>query len=380
MTLFATALLSLLHLGALPTSSAGRDTLAQSRTEDQPPNIILMIGDGMGVSQLSSRLYYGPSEEAQFTRFPYVGLVRTRSSSHKITDSAAGATAYSCGKKTFNGAIGVGPDSTALETILETLASRGYATGLVSTSSITHATPASFYAHVDDRNKEFEIAEQLLSSPVDFFAGGGKRFFFERRDGRNLYPLLVDAGVELDTHALEAPSTWDPERRYGYLLARGGMPTMLEGRGDFLPQATEMALTYLEATAKPYFLMVEGSQIDWGGHANDGEYLITEMQDFDKTMGKVLDRVEANPRTLVLATADHECGGFTMASTEVEVPFQGKQRDYDSLRLTFSTGGHSSAMVPLMASGRGQEQFTGIMQNTAVHQKMLEILQISPER
>ena len=354
MTFTTPVFLVLLQWVSLLGPGPAAEAVSASTAEDPPPNIVLMIGDGMGVSQLSSRLYYGPREEAEFTRFPYVGLVRTRSSSHKITDSAAGATAFSCGVKTFNGAIGVDPDSTSLENILETLAARGYASGVISTSSITHATPASFYAHVDDRDKEFSIAEQLLSSPVDFFAGGGKRYFFQRPDERNLYPQFAEVGIQEDA-----------------------MPTMQEGRGDFLVQATQMALDYLEQTGKPYFLMVEGSQVDWGGHANDGDYLVTEMQDFDKTMGAVLDRVGTDESTLVLATADHECGGFTMASTEVEVPFQGKQRDYDSLRLAFSTGGHSSAMVPILASGKGQEHFTGIMQNTTIYHKMREVLQIS---
>lgn len=342
--------------------------------EKKAPNIILMIGDGMGHAHLSSALFYGP-EEPQYLRFPFVGLSRTSSSSHKITDSAAGATAFSCGVKTYNGAIGVSGDTLSLPTILEDLAEENWSTGLIATSSITHATPASFYAHVPFRRQEFDIAEQLLSSPVDFAAGGGQRFFFDRLDERNLYPEMEAAGFEVDTQALDTES-WDLNKRYAYLLAKDGMPPIKNGRGDFLPRATDMALDYLEKKSgeHPFFLMVEGSQIDWGGHANDGEYLVSEMLDFDKAIGKALDFAEADGNTLVVVTADHECGGFAMVSTEVEVPFQGKQRDYDSLSFSFGTGGHSSAMVPVLAYGPGAKHFSGIYNNNEIYHKLKAIL------
>lgn len=340
--------------------------------ESVPPNIILMIGDGMGLSQLSTALYFG-DQEPNYTRFPVTGLSRTSSSSHKITDSAAGATAFSCGVKTYNGAIGVNADSTALQTFLEYVAALNWKTGLVATSSITHATPASFYAHVDSRSKEFEIARQLLASPVHFFAAGGKQFFFNRLDGQNLYNGLEASGFEIDTTALN-PRQWDASKRYGYLLAKNGMPRKMDGRGDFLPQATSMALEYLDQAEAPFFLMVEGSQIDWGGHANDGEYLTTEMLDFDQAIGRALDFAEKDGNTIVIVTADHECGGFALVSEEVEVPFRGKQRDYDSLRLAFNSGGHSATMVPVLAYGPGSMTFTGIYQNTAIYHKLMSLI------
>jgi len=339
-----------------------------------PPNIILLIGDGMGHSQLSSALYYG-EQEPNYVRFPFVGLSRTSSSSHKITDSAAGATAFSCGVKTYNGSIGMAADTTAVETIVEQLAAENWRTGVISTSSITHATPASFYAHVPLRKQEFEIAEQLLSSKVDFAAGGGKRFFFDRLDERNLYPAFAEAGIEVDTTDLVSKD-WQADKRYAYLLAKDGMTPVYQGRDEFLPEATAMALDYFDSTDPdaPFFMMVEGSQIDWGGHANNGEYLVQEMLDFDKAIGVALDYAEKDGNTLVIVTADHECGGFALVSTEVEVPFQGKQRDYDSLSFSFGSGGHSAAMVPVLAYGPGSESFAGIYQNNAIYHKMMAVL------
>ena len=247
-----------------------------------------------------------------------------------------------------------------------------YRSGLISTSSITHATPASFYAHSDSRNKEEFIAEQLVNSHINFFAGGGKQFFFQREDGSSLYDDLSTNYI-LDTTAL-TEHTWQAEERYGYLLSGRGMPRMVDDRGDFLPRSTGYALDYLSNNEQPFFLMVEGSQIDWGGHANDGEYLVTEAVDFDKAVGRALDFAEQEGNTIVIITADHECGGFTLASTRKKVPFQGIQRDYDDLSYKFSTGGHSATMVPVLAYGPGQEKFTGIMENTEIHAKLLEIL------
>lgn len=336
------------------------------------PNVILLIGDGMGLSQMSSALYFGETTP-NYERFTTVGLSKTSSSSHKITDSAAGATAFSTGKKTFNGAIGVGPDSVAQQTILEYLAENNYRTGLAATSSITHATPASFYAHVDSRRKEFEIAEQLLNSPVDFIAGGGTRFFANRLDERNLLAVADGLNWEIDTTALK-PRQWQPNVQYGYLLAQDAMPRMLDGRGDFLTDATNLALDYFQSQKAPFFLMVEGSQIDWGGHANNGDYLTTEMLDFDKAIGAALDFAQKEGNTIVIVTADHECGGFALVSEEVDVPFQGTQRDYDSLRFSFTSGGHSATMVPVLAYGPNANDFTGVYENTAIYHKLMALL------
>lgn len=366
-----TLVLLAIALSCTPQSSK---TTSDEKDEISRPNIIFMIGDGMGIAQLSS-VYFAQEQEPNFSRFTVAGLIKTSSSSHKITDSAAGATAYSCGKKTYNGAIAMDTDSiTALPTLLETLAKENYQTGVIATSSITHATPASYFAHTNLRRNEEEIARQLLSSPVDFFAGGGRQFFFDRRDEKNLYDSL-SANYQLDTTRL-SEQNWQSNQKYGYLLADNAMPTMLEGRGDFLPQATQYALDYFATdSAKPFFMMVEGSQIDWGGHANNGDYLVSEAQDFDRAIGRALDFAEKDGNTIVIVTADHECGGFALVSTEKKVPFMGTQRDYDSLRYAFNSGGHSASMVPLLAYGPGAENFTGIFENTEAYHRLMAVLE-----
>lgn len=332
--------------------------------EQVPKNIILLIGDGMGLTQVSTSFYFN-EEKSNFLRFKEIGLHQNTPIGAKITDSAAGATAFSAGVKSYNGAIGVDKDTQAVETILEILSQKGLSTGLVSTSSITHATPASFYAHVRSRRMHEEIAMELMNSKVDFFAGGGSKFFNQRKDGADLIAGLKLKGFTVDTAKL-AKRGLSIDKKYAYLLASDYMPKMEDGRGDFLPKATNLALDYLKQDPQGFFLMVEGSQIDWGGHANDANYIIEEMKDFDKTIGEALDFAKKDGNTLVVVTADHETGGFALSSAKVR-----KQDDYRGLAPTFSTGGHTAALIPVFAYGPGAERFKGIYQNQEIFGKML---------
>lgn len=366
LTLFA-----LYCVGILASCSQSPPTAPAPSQPIRPKNVILMIGDGMGVTQVSTAFYHGDTVP-NFARFKVVGLSQTSSKSHKITDSAAGATAFSAGQRTYNGAIGVGADSAALPLITELLTeSRQMATGIVATSTITHATPASFFAHVDFRWKEEEIASWMHRSPIDFAAGAGLEYFADRQDGLNFLDSLTAAGFTIDTNAITTPESGG---KYAYLFTspgeRGnGMPKMSERRGDFLPKATQSAIHVLSQDPNGFFLMVEGSQIDWGGHANDGPYIRDETWDFDQVLGDVLDWAEKDGETLVVVTADHETGGFAL----VGAPKFGKA-DYDQIVPAFSTGGHSAALVPVFAYGPGAEDFGGIYNNTDIFHKIMALL------
>ena len=187
-------------------------------------NIILLIGDGMGLSQISSAFYFKNSIP-NYARFENIGLMRT-SSTVKITDSAAGATAFSAGKKTYNGAIGVDADTLAIPTIVEILSREQWNTGLISTSSITHATPASFYAHVKMRSMEEDIAFQLTTSEVDFIAGGGTGYFTDslRADGQDLLLSLKTNGFEVSTESFGRRNTTPPRNMPICLVIRPYLP------------------------------------------------------------------------------------------------------------------------------------------------------------
>ncbi|MDE0598798.1 MAG: alkaline phosphatase [Dokdonia donghaensis] len=355
-----TKYLSLCLIG-LTISCASVKTTAQNK---KPKNVILMIADGTGLSQISSSQFYN-SQPSNYDRFKHIGLIKTSSSSDLITDSAAGATAFSAGVKTYNGAIGVNTDTIAVPTILEDLEKRNFATGVIATSTITHATPASFYAHQKYRKMELEIAQDLVSSGVDFFAGGGRKFFENREDGNNLVAALEGSGYEMYLDRLDPSLKMKASKKYGFLLADSGMPKVLEGRGSFLYDATNLGIKRLSKNKEGFFLMVEGSQVDWGGHNNDGEYLVSELIDFDTVIGQVLDYAAKDGNTLVVVTADHETGGFTLASDE---------GDYNKINPSFSTGGHSATMVPVFAYGPGATEFMGIYENTAIYTKIKALI------
>ena len=155
------------------------------KTETQPKNIILLIGDGMGLSEITATQFYG-NKTSNFEQFNTIGLIKTSSAQQLVTDSAAAATSFACGIKSYNGAIGVDVDKKPVRNIVDYASNKGMATGLISTSSIVHATPASFFAHVDSRRKYPEIATYLPNSEIDFFAGGGLQFFERREDGKDL--------------------------------------------------------------------------------------------------------------------------------------------------------------------------------------------------
>lgn len=351
---------------------ACNSTTNTSKKVSTPKNVILLISDGTGLSQISSTFYFKDATP-NYMRFKHIGMIKTSSSREDVTDSAAGATAFACGVKTYNGAIGVADDSTDVKNLVEIAALNNIKTGLIATSSITHATPASFFSHTFNRGSEEEIALNLTKSKVDFFAGGGLEFFNNRKDGQNLLNAFKEKQVTIDTTELGDFSKIKAEKKIGYLLAKEAMPTMEEGRGDFLSKATELGIQFLTKDNAGFFMMTEGSQIDWGGHSNNAPYLISEIIDFDEAIGKALDYAEKEGNTLVIVTSDHETGGFTLAAKKKMREDGSEYSDYSEIGPTFSTGGHSATLIPVFAYGPGAEEFTGIYENNTIFEKILKV-------
>jgi alkaline phosphatase len=275
--------------------------------------------------------------------------------------------------KTYNGAIGVADDSTSVETIVEIASRRNIQTGVIATSSITHATPACFYAHVPNRGQAENIAADMVKSEIDFLAGGGLRYFVRRRDSRNLLRELQEKGFGIDTVNLSSFTMLNSGAKLGYLLADDAMSPVLEGRGNFLPNATDLGIQFLNKNNANFFLMVEGSQVDWGGHSNNADYLITELLDMDDAIGKALDFAEKNGETLVIVTGDHETGGYTLSSTLKKTESGREYSDYNEITGTFSTDGHSGALIPVFAFGPGSEEFAGVYENTEIFHKIMKL-------
>ena len=332
-----------------------------------PKNIILMIGDGMGITQISAGMYSNDNR-LNLERFSVIGLHKSYSGDNLITDSAAGATAFASGVKTYNGAIGVDLDTMAVPTILEMAEAAGMPTGLVATSSIVHATPASFFAHAQFRQNYEEIAADLLDTDVDIFIGGGAKFF-ERREGdeRNLSTELRERGDDIqsfvDTDVKDL--VVDRAKNFGYYTADGEPLPRSQGR-DYLLDAADLAVDFLDArdTADVgFFLMIEGSQIDWGGHSNDSEYIISEVIEFDRAIGAVLNFAQRDGETLVIVTADHETGGYAINNGSKMGEIQG----------AFTSDYHTADLIPVFAYGPGAERFSGIYENTAIFDKMVQL-------
>lgn len=332
-----------------------------------PRNIILLIGDGMGIAQITAGIY-ARADKLHIERFPITGLMKTHSAKNLITDSAAGATAFACGCKTFNGAIGVDTQKRPCRTILEDAATAGMATGLVATSSITHATPAAFIAHVSKRSEMEEIAPFFLKTRIDFFIGGGLSYFNQRADGRDLCRELQANGFDIYTYQQRPLHQCrpDPTRPFAWFSADKEPEGVHKGR-DYLPLAARIAPPFLaQRSDKGFFLMVEGSQIDWACHKNNGEQAVQEMLDFDNAIGEVLRFAEQDENTLVIVTADHETGGMALL----------RGSDKKELKIKFSTLNHTATLVPVFAYGPGAEVFSGVYDNTDLHAKMKALLQL----
>lgn len=336
---------------------------------DSPPakkaiNVIFVIGDGMGLTQVSAGMYSNYNR-IELERCPVIGLIKTHAFDDLITDSAAGATAFASGVKTYLGAIGVNSDTLAVKNIFDLAQRRDMGTGLVVTSEITHATPAAFYAHEDFRLNYQAIAKDFLPSNIDIAVGGGLKYFRDRKDKKNLLPKLEKKGYvirnwQTDFNKLDIPL----ENKLMYFTAYDQPTRKSKGR-DYLPKATKYAMNFLQQRSKTGFmLMVEGSQIDWGGHANKGEYVVDEMLDFNETLKEILDFAEKDGHTLVVVTADHETGGLSIK----------RGSEMGKLNLNFGSGGHTGTMIPVYAFGPGAQLFSGIYDNTDIYTKLQQAL------
>ena len=318
-------------------------------------NIILAVGDGTGLNQVMlSRLAIGGMDhKLSIDQLPYHGISLTHSYNNIYTDSAAAATTWATGQKTKNRYLSIDVNKEKLQTITEMLSKKSYISGLVATSSITHATPAAFYAHIDSRYKYSEIAEQLINSPINIAMGGGLEFFDVEKIGDSHHVLTNKKSFNLDLN--------DSKKVIG-LFDNDGIyrdpekPTQRE--------MTDFTLKYLNKNqCNGFFLMTEGSQIDWAAHDNNANEMITEFRDFDLTIKDLINFVTQNKETLLIITADHETGGLQIL-----------KQDDDSVIVQWGTGSHTSTPVGVYTYGPAAELFNGIMDNTDIHQKMLEAI------
>ena len=365
--------------------------------EPQVKNVIYLIGDGMGFGAVST-LLLSEDEPTGFEMAPVIGLSETCSANNYVTDSAAGGTALATGTRTNNGYAGADPDGNQLTSVLRKAQTYGMKTGIVVNTTLTEATPAAFYAGVTSRKFVYDIAKQFTESDVDLAIGGGLDHFVGRPDSLDLTATLIEKGYDVYLNwenVLETESDkfvgilplYDLHRREknnGEASAAEGQEVCLAAQMAslnedasrehlseptvYLEKATAKALDVLSRNnrdhKKGFFLMIESAIIDGYGHNNDGEGMVVEMQEFNRTLRQMIEYVNQHPETLLVVTADHETGG-------TGIYYNGNTPGNEGpLKLRFSTSGHTGTVVPVFAYGAGAENFAGVMKNTDVPKKI----------
>lgn len=402
-----------------------------------PKNVVLLIADGFGPAHVTmGRDFAG---RPLMLDGVLTGTVRTFASNSRVTDSAASATAYSAGVKTYNGAIGVDSTGKAVATLLEAAEARGMATGLVATSRITHATPASFAAHVASRGSEEEIAAQMMTQNVDVIFGGGHDYFVptgaggRRQDAQDLVTAAVASGYTF----VDSPDALQRVAQVPVLGLFAGSHMDYEvdrdpARQPSLAEMTRKALDLLGGNPNGFFLMVEGSRVDHAAHNNDPVGTVHDVLAYDEAVKVVLDFARANGNTLVVATSDHETGGLTLGreniyawrpevlgqvtasleaflarvqggesaleafeaiatfelTAEEEAELIGAATRTEASRayvdivsrravVQWTTGGHTAVDVNLYAFGPGSAHFSGNLDNTEIARRIASLLRFN---
>lgn len=332
-------------------------------SQDLPKNIIFLIGDGMGVNYVAASFF--DDEKNPYKEFKSLGLANTASQDRLITDSGAGATVLATGYRTINRYISVDSSGKPLKTLFQIAKEKGKALGLISTSSVTHATPAAFYAHIDDRGRETDIALQLTESDIDVIIGGGTKFFLpdvlggSRKDDLNVIEMMQSKGyswLNNFDHQLISGS-----EKVLCLMEKNGLKHASD-RNFTLGNLTKAAIDNLKSNENGFVIMIEGSQIDWAGHDNIPEYLLHEMRDFNTAINESLNFAKEDGNTLIIITTDHETGGMAITGGDV---------DGKNLKLSFISKSHTAGFVPVFSFGPFSENFQGILENYEIGRKLI---------
>ncbi len=313
----------------------------------------------MGVAQIYAGMTANKGH-LNIERFKNIGFSKTYQQVIILLIQVQEVPLFQLAIKTYNGAIGVDQDTIPRSTILEYAEKNNKSTGLVATCAITHATPASFIAHQPSRKMMEEIASDFLKTDIEVFFGGGLDYFRYRKDGIDLTKRLAGRGYQM----IYSPDSisFAKSPKVAGLLYREHPPKYSDGRAKMLTNASMKAIEILNQNPNGFFLMIEGSQIDWGGHDNDAAYVINEIIDFDRVIGQVLEFARKDGNTLVIVTSDHETGGMGFNNGNIEK---------GEVSAKFTTGDHTGVMVPVFAYGPGSDDFRGIYENTEIFLKMM---------
>jgi len=351
-------------------------------------SLILFIGDGMGPEMLSLAKIYSDKvlgtslNLATLSATGTMGMVTTYSANRLVTDSAAGATAIATGVKTNNGMVGQSPEGEVLVSLLELASGAGKSVGVVTTTSVTDATPASFLTHIAARGKEIDIAVQMVGSDAVVVMGGGRAFFTadggKRTDGRDLIAEARVKGfdVAFDREGLAAAGG----RRLLGLFADEDIPFEGERVAYETPSLAEMFLKALRMLADDpdgFVLVVEGGRIDHAEHENNLAEAMGELLAFDEAIGEAMQYQRSDSALIIVVTADHDTGAPALTATDRGYPpveSAGSLLDKDYGFLAWLSRNHAGTMVPVIARGPGDDIFAGLRDNTDTNRSMISIL------
>lgn len=323
-------------------------------------NVILLIGDGMGLAQ-SYAAYMANGDSLAMFSMPYTGISITTCADRKVTDSGAGGTAIATGHKANYKAIGLDKNGFSHPSLLKIAKQYGKSTAIVCSCDLAHATPASFVANVKDRKLQDEIALCYLEGYCDIaFGGGSKRFLPSgRKDKKNLADSLRVRGFDV-VFSQEELNNSSNNKIIGLFaeehLAKAGK------RGGIMQSNMAKALELLGRNEKGFFMMLEGSKIDMEAHENKYQQMIDEVIDFDRCVAMALDFAKRNGNTLVIVTADHETGGLTLPA------------EAEKTKAVWTSLNHTGVPVPIYSFGTGAENFTGVMQNTDIFFEIYKLM------
>jgi len=370
-------------------SGIAAPTTPQITVPNQPPAIILFIGDGMGEAHRTAGQWSSVGQDGQLymDSLTTSGWSMTGNVSGELTDSAAAATAMATGIKTFNGRISISPSGESLPTILEQAQDKGWSVGLVSTTQIAHATPAVFATHVLTRSNYTEITRQLIEQNVNVLLAGGEDDWLpdtevgchpnmgHRSDGRNLITEAQNNDYTYVCQPLELAAV--DLQNTTHLLGLFADDGMLRPFLPSLGHMTEVAIEILSQDPDGFFLMVEGGQIDWAAHANDAEHVISDVLGFDTAIYEGIEYASTNPNVLLIVTADHETGGMSVGLDPIgdineDGPFI--MPDSTPFYVNWTTTGHTGIDIPTTAQGKLSDQLSGTYENTHIYEVMRRVL------
>ncbi|MFD2706856.1 alkaline phosphatase [Salibacterium lacus] len=290
-----------------------------SGENSSPENVIVMIGDGLsaGPMEIARNLEGGKDTDLFMESLDDVGMMRTYSDDNAVTDSAAAGTAIATGSKTYNGGIGVDEDGDEVESILDQYQKDGKKVGVISTNTVTDATPAAFTASVSDRSGQADIARQQYEAQYDVMLGGGGDYFSaEAQDGTDLTQEFVEDGYEYVTDEESLNEAGTPDKLLGlfndsYMNYKTDRDNV-DSEEPSLEEMTSKSLDVLSQDDEGFFLMVEGARIDHAAHAADATGVWQETMEFDRTVEQVTNWAEERGDTLVLVVSDHDTMGMSM--------------------------------------------------------------------